>query len=218
MQRGNNRLPVFLATEEFVVYRELLRQASGIAGCAIHAYVLMTNHVHLLATPAEAGSAARLMKELSQSYARWFNQRHRRTGTLWEGRYRSAVVETERYLFACYRYVESNPVRARMVASPAEYPWSSHRANACGTPDPVVTPHPRFTALDASPEGRENAYRALFATPLDDAVLTSLRRATRTRTVVGTESFVGPLARRLRRRLPPMPQGGDRRSDAFRDL
>lgn len=216
IQRGNNRTSVFLAPEELTAYRALLQAASAVAGCAIHAYVLMTNHVHLLVTPGDASGAARLMKELSQGYARWFNRRHRRTGTLWEGRYRSAVVDSDRYLLACHRYIELNPVRAKMVAHAADYTWSSVRSNGWGAEDPLLTPHPCYAALGASPAERQAAYRGLLASPFDEAVLAALRRATHTRTAVGADAFVGMLASQLQRPLPPGPHGGDRRSEAFR--
>ncbi len=216
MQRGNNRSPVFLAPEELKTYRALLQTATADAGCAIHAYVLMTNHVHLLVTPADASGAARLMKELSQGYARWFNRRHRRTGTLWEGRYRSAVIDSERYLLTCHRYIELNPVRAQMVSRPEDHAWSSVLCNAWGAEDALITPHPRYEALGATAEERQAAYRGLLTEPLEEEALAAVRRATHTRTVVGGEEFVEPLATRFERSLPPRTQGGDRRSEAFR--
>ena len=216
MQRGNNRTPVFLDTEDFLVYRELLRRASNHADCALHAYVLMTNHVHLLATPRQANAPGHLMKAVSQGYARWFNRRYRRSGTLWEGRFRSAAIDSERYLFACSRYIELNPVRALMTERPEDYEWSSFRGNACGLDDPLLTPHPRYGALGTTRLERQNAYSALFAEPLDDAVIAALRRGSHTRTVLVPSSFAAALEEQQQRRLPPIPQGGDRRSPDFR--
>ena len=218
IQRGNNRTPVFLAYDEFRSYRELLQVTSAGSGCALHAYVLMTNHVHLLVTPDDVRAVPRLMKRLAQGYARWFNCRHRRTGTLWEGRYRSAVIDSERYLLACSRYIELNPVRARMVSHPEDYEWSSFRANACGADDPLLTPHPCYIALDRTAGERRAAYRALFAEALDEAVLAALRRGTHTRTVAGSTSFVARLEAKELRRLPPAGHGGDRRSATFRAI
>jgi putative transposase len=216
IQRGNNRSPVLLATNELCTYRALLHAASLDAGCAIHAYVFMTNHVHLLVTPPDTGAAARFMKGLSQGYARWFNRHHRRTGTLWEGRYRSSVIDSERYLLVCSRYIELNPVRAGMVARPEDYPWSSFHGNAAGREDALLSPHPCYTALGGSPAERQAAYRALLAEELDPGHLDALRRATHTRTVFGPASVVASLEESLQRQLPPMTQGGDRRSAAFR--
>lgn len=216
IQRGNNRTPVFLAPEELRTYRALLREATDDSGCALHAYVLMRNHVHLLVTPADAGGAARLMKMLSQSYARWFNLRHERTGTLWEGRYRSALIDSERYLLTCHRYIELNPVRAKIAAQPADYAWSSVHFSARGVADALITPHPRYLALGTTTEERLTAYRGLLTEPLDDEALATLRRGTHTRTAAGAVTFVEPLARRFGRALPPRAQGGDRRSEGFR--
>ena len=212
IQRGNNRGPVFLAPEELARFRLLVRTASVDTGCAVHAYVFMTNHVHLLVTPNHVGSPARFMQMLSQAYARWFNGRHGRTGTLWEGRYRSAVIDSEQYLLVCSRYIELNPVRAAMVARPDDYRWSSFHANALGDDDALLTPHPSYAALGGSPAERRAAYRALFDDALDSTQLDAIRRATHTRSALEPLAAVGL----LEQQLPPMRHGGDRRSSAFR--
>ena len=141
IQRGNNRQACFAADEDYRFYLDCLRDASQRYRCAIHAYVLMTNHVHLLVTPGETGAISRFMQHVGRRYVQHFNFLYQRSGTLWEGRYKSSLVDAENYLLTCYRYIEMNPVRAAMVREPVEYRWSSHRANALGHPDSVLTPH-----------------------------------------------------------------------------
>ena len=151
--RGNNRLPCFIDDRDRNLYLSYLQEYSLANGCEIHAYVLMTNHVHLLATGREAMGVSRFMQVLNRRYARYFNKAHERTGTLYEGRFRSSLIQTERNFFAVMRYIELNPVRAGMVATPGEYRWSSHRENVGGAPRGLVTPHPLYDQLGASPGG-----------------------------------------------------------------
>jgi putative transposase len=152
IQRGNNRAPCFFEDTDYLVYLQNLRTLSGEADCRIHAYVLMTNHVHLLLTPAAAEGPSNLMKNLGQRYVQYINRRYNRSGSLWEGRFRSSLVETERYFLTCQRYIELNPVRAGMVRTPEEYKWSSHAANGLGVPDSIVSPHPEYLRLGSSEE------------------------------------------------------------------
>lgn len=217
IQRGNNRAPMFLAPADVGRFRHILHGAGLATGCAIHAYVFMTNHVHLLVTPEEEDGPARLMQALGRHYVRWFNTRHRRTGTLWEGRYRSAVIDSERYFLTCSRYIELNPVRAGMVRRPEEYPWSSVRANALGKPNALITPHTLYTALGRSATERQAAYQGLLRTALDDTDVARLRRATQRGTVLGRDSFVQEVAQRLDRPVARLSRGGDRRTRAFRE-
>jgi len=150
-----------------VVRRLLAAAASHCVGRdAIHAYVFMTNHVHLLMTPAADAAIGKAMQSIGRRYVHHFNTRYVRTGTLWEGRYKATVVDSEAYLITCYRYIELNPVRAGMVHDPRDYPWSSHRANALGGSDPLVTPHDVYLALGSKATPREAAYRALFGAEL----------------------------------------------------
>ncbi len=176
-QRGVDRCATFLASEDFATYLWVLRGASRAAGCAVHAYALMTNHVHLLVTPTQVSGPARLMLLLGRRYVRYFNDRYRRTGTLWEGRYRSTTVGTDDYFFACTRYIECNPQRAGLVAKADAYPWSSFRHNACGEPDPVITAHPLYEALGPHDGARREAYRCLFATELAPRTITEIHTA-----------------------------------------
>jgi putative transposase len=175
IQRGNNRNPTFTDRTDFDSYLRFLREGAHDTGCAIHAYVLMSNHVHLLVTPAVRGAVSDLMQRLGRRYVPWYNERHGRTGTLWEGRFRSALVTSESHLLACARYIELNPVRAGMVGAPEHYSWSSHAANAFGRVDPLVTPHPVLRALGSPWQA---AYRDLFAIPLLDETLAGIRAAT----------------------------------------
>jgi len=207
MQRGNNRQDVFFTPDDRVRYLERLQALAPETGCALHAFVLMTNHVHLLLTPAAEDSCARLMKRLSQAHAQYINRTLGRTGTLWEGRFRSCLVEDERYLLTCQRYIELNPVRAGMVASPGDYPWSSHRANAGLEQCDYLTPHPDYLALGVDADQRYRAYRALFDQALDSAVKVRVRHALRSETVLGEPAFVERLSRRLGRALARRPRG-----------
>jgi putative transposase len=162
IQRGNNRSASFLDDEDREHYLAALLHASERARCAIHAYVLMPNHSHLLVTADDALAPARMMQSLGSKYVRYFNKRHGRTGTLWEGRYRSSLIDSERYFLQCSRYIETNPVRAGMVHEPGAYRWSSFRSNAEGEPDVLVRRHPVYLALGRWSSVRREAYRALF--------------------------------------------------------
>ena len=171
IQRGNNRAAMFSLPTDYYAYRKHLRLACEEHGCRIHAYVFMTNHVHLIMSPNSADGIGLAIQSLGRRYVPYFNRSSGRTGALWERRYRATMIDTDRYLLACYRYVELNPVRAGMVTDPGDYPWSSYRANALGGQDDLVTPHERFEGL-----GRK-AYRELVRVPLDDATLHEIRAA-----------------------------------------
>ena len=208
IQRGNNREAVFFCDEDYERYRAWLSEAAARHGCAIHAYVLMTNHVHLLLTPSAAHSLPRLMQALGRRYVRYVNDAYRRTGTLWEGRYRAAPIDSEAYFLACCRYIELNPVRAGMVARAGDYRWSSWRAHALGAADPLLAAaHALYRALAPTPAGRQEAYRALFGAPLDEAFLTELRAATNGGWALGDARFKRQIAKAMRRRVAPLPKG-----------
>ena len=184
-QRGVDRCVTFISDDDFALYLWVLRDATVRARCAVHAYALMTNHVHLLLTPADSDAPARLMRALGQRYVRYFNDRYRRTGTLWEGRFRSTIVDTDRYFLACSRYIERNPVRAGIVADPGAYYWSSYRRNACGEDDGIITPHLLYTTLGGDDDARRAAYRGLFATEIPAVVAAEIRTAPRGRHTLG---------------------------------
>lgn len=178
VQRGHNRRACFQHDTDYLVYLSNLRDLSLSAGCALHAYCLMTNHVHLLVTPSHAQSCALMMRNLGQRYVQYFNRRYQRSGTLWEGRYRSCLVESAKYVIACYRYIERNPVRAQMVPLPGAYAWSSYRGNAGIAPNALLTPHAEYEALGLTAESRQGAHRQLCAVKDDPAFLASIRDAT----------------------------------------
>lgn len=189
IQRGNDRRPCFAAIGDYLRYRDELADTSRRFGCTVHAYVLMTNHVHLLTTPSERGAVSRMMQAIGRRYVAHFNARHRRTGTLWEGRFKAGLVAGDLYLLTCYRYIELNPVRAGMVAGPAAYRWSSHHANALGADDPLITPDPAYIRLGRGDAERRAAYRALFDGQTDPAVLDDLRLHTQQQKAWGTPHF-----------------------------
>jgi putative transposase len=217
IQRGNNRQAVFFGDGDYRVYLDTLQHAATTRGCAIHAYVLMTNHVHLLLTPERTEGPSRLMQAVGRRYVRHVNGGYRRTGTLWEGRYKSALIDSERYLLICSRYIELNPVRAGMVDRPDDYRWSSYRCNATGRRDEVTQPHPLYSRLGGDAEQRQASYRALFAGHLDEAVLTSIRQGTEAGEVIGNDRFRDEIAAMAKRRVRHYPHGGDRKSERFRN-
>lgn len=185
IQRGNNRNRCFFRESDRTVYLSYLRRFAPACGCLVHAYCLMSNHVHLLVTPQTADASGSLMKRLGQHYVQYVNRAHGRTGTLWEGRYRSCVAASERYVLACYRYIELNPVRAAMVSHPHEYRWSSFHANAHGERDGLLAPHPAYIALADGDAPRRIQYRGLFDTRLDPRLVDEIRSATRNGRVLG---------------------------------
>jgi putative transposase len=201
IQRGNNRGACFYADEDYRRYLYELKELSVRCGCAVHAYVLMTNHVHLLLTPRTTDSAALLMKHLGQRYVQYVNRTYKRSGTLWEGRFRSCLTQSEDYVLACYRYIEQNPVRARMVNHTRDYRWSSHRANAEGKYDALVTPHDEYLRLGRGEDERRQAYQALFKAQLDPETVEEIRVATNGNFVLGAERFQREVACALKRRV-----------------
>lgn len=174
-QRGNNRLPCFLDDGNRMRYLHLLGDALRASGCQPHAYVLMDNHVHLLATPAEAGAVGRMMQRLGRGYIGLFNGRHGRTGTMWEGRYKACLVDSEDHVLRCYRYIDLNPVRARITHGPASYRWSSCAANLGERQHSGLTAHPAWQSLGSSRQERGTAYRALLDEVLDHDALAEMR-------------------------------------------
>ena len=185
MQRGTNRGPVFGTRADCSAYLDFLHTASERTSCAVHAYVLMSNHIHLLVTPPQRESVAAMMQWLGRCYVRYFNRCYGRTGTLWEGRYKSTPVATERYFFTCSRYIELNPVRAGIVDHPAAYPWSSYRRNALGRADRMVTSHSLYRSLGPTEDERCAAYTELFAAHVDPAVVDAIRLSTARGAVLG---------------------------------
>ncbi|NHZ95770.1 transposase [Massilia sp. CCM 8734] len=194
IQRGNNRLPCFFTEADYLVYLDMLRLSAQQAGCRVHAYVLMTNHVHLLVSPQSCSSPAIMMKALGERYVPYVNRRRSRTGTLWEGRYRSCLVQDAQYLFVCQRYIELNPVRAGMATHPLDYRWSSYQANAYGERNNIIEPHILYDALGAERFERELRYRALFEEEMPWEMVEQLRHATHQNAVFGSEEFIDQMA------------------------
>lgn len=217
VQRGNNRQPVFFSNEDYRIYLETFQQAAASHGCAVHAYVLMTNHVHLLLTPAQTEGPSRVMQAIGRRYVCYVNRKYRRTGTLWEGRFKSALIDSERYLLTCSRYVELNPVRAGMVKHPDEYRWSSYRYNALGRQDVLITPHPLYEQLGSNAGMRQSVYRGLFAGHIDEADMRSIRNGAETGTVIGNDRYREGIEAMIKRRVARYPHGGDRRSMRYRE-
>jgi putative transposase len=187
IQRGNNRLPCFACRSDYLVYLDMLRECAYDCGCALHAYVLMTNHTHLLFSPDDEHGASVLMQRLGQRYVQYFNRRHTRTGTLWEGRFRSCLVLDEQYFLACQRYIELNPVRAQMVDEPEHYPWSSYRINAFGQHSFLIKPHLAYLRLHHETIPRQAAYRQLCGEALPDQLLAEIRDASNGNRSLGIE-------------------------------
>jgi putative transposase len=206
-QRGINCNPCFESEADYYLYLGLLAELSPRFACSVHAYVLMTNHVHLLATADEPGGASLFMKNLAQRYAQHFNRKSHRCGPLWDGRFRSSPVDSERYLLACYRYIELNPVRAGMVRSPADYPWSSFRTNAMSAPSPFLHPHSEYLRLGSTTSERQAAYLGMLTTGLSPSELAAIRGAINANSALGDEGFIAGVEARLGRTARPTPRG-----------
>jgi len=189
IQRGNARNPCFFRRSDYDRYLHFLTEAADANACMIHAYVLMTNHVHLLATAPRRGAIGRMMQDVGRRFVRIVNDATGRTGTLWEGRYKSCLVDSEAYLLACYRYIELNPVRAGMVVDPGDYAWSSYRANALGRRDAVITPHALFLAISRDEAERRERYRALVAEGVAGDQVREIRLVTQRQRALGPPPF-----------------------------
>jgi putative transposase len=212
IQRGNNRQAIFAVTHDYETLLGLIEEYAKKFGVAIHAYVLMSNHLHLLATPTTEDGVPQLMQALGRSYVRYFNARQARTGTLWEGRYKSTLIQAERYLLACMAYIDLNPVRAGMVADPADYPWSSHLHYIGRRQDKLVTPHPLYWELGNTPFARDIAYSELVRSGLDAEQQRALTDATFRGWALGEPDYVAELQRRTERRVSKGKAGRPRTS------
>jgi putative transposase len=212
IQRGNNRQAIFASDADRRVLLDLLDGSSRDLGVAIHSYVLMDNHFHLLATPRTERGLPEFMQAVGRRYVRYFNDRQGRTGTLWEGRYRSTLVQAERYLLPCMVYIDLHPVRAGIARQPADYPWSSHCFYAGSAPDRLVTPHPLFWALGNTPFAREQAYVRLVADGLGASLQQQLTDSTLRGWALGDPGYLSQLAGQTDRRLAPKPAGRPRKS------
>jgi putative transposase len=212
IQRGNNRQACFYHDPDYRLYLEWLGEYAIKTGCQIHAYVLMTNHVHLLLTAQSVDGVGQLMKHLGQRYVQYINRTYRRSGTLWEGRFKSCLAQSEHYTLNCYRYIELNPVRAGMVDHPAEYRWSSYRCNAQGEKNRVIQAHSTYLELGPDAEHREMFYRDLFKTHMPVELVDEIRAATNGNYVLGDSVFREQVTATLGRRVVPGVSGRPRRT------
>ena len=216
IQRGNNRQACFGDDSDFKAYLSYLKEAAIQNSVAIHAYVLMTNHVHILATPSDAQGLGKMLQTLGRRYVQFFNHKYGRTGTLWEGRYKSTLVQTEHYLLMVYRYIELNPVRAGMVEHASEYPWSSYRYNAVGLSIDLITPHREYLKLGKESEIRQKAYRLLFRGRMAEKDLAEIRDCTNKSWVLGDERFRLKIEASTGIQTQRVGRGGDRKSEKYR--
>ena len=207
IQRGVDRQPVFFADEDCQFYFDWLGVYAKGRGIELHAYCLMTNHVHLLLSSPSADALGGLMQDLGRRYVQYVNRPYRRSGGLWQGRYQASFVQSERYLLSCMRYVELNPVRAEMVVAPGDYRWSSYRANALGAQGALVVPRQEYLALGATPDERQANYRHLFVTEVDDPAWNLIRSATQQGVLVADSAFAEIIEQRLGHSIQARPRG-----------
>lgn len=213
IQRGNNREPCFYGEPDYHRYLDDLREAAEQNHCRVHAYVLMTNHVHLLVTPMADHGVTHLMQDLGRQYVRYVNYTYRRTGTLWEGRYKSSLIDSEAYLLTAMRYIEMNPVRAGMVMHPGDYRWSSYGTNAHGRTNALITPHPVYQSLGGESAPRQHRYRESLRMHLDPDQLHAIREALNQELVLGRDDFKNKIERMTERQSRPGIPGRPRRLD-----
>lgn len=207
IQRGNNRQPIFSSAADYRQLLALLRNHALENQVAVHSYVLMSNHFHVLLTPQQSEGLPRMMQAVGRSYVQYFNRRQQRTGTLWEGRYRSTVLQTERYLLQCMAYIDLNPVRAGMVGGPQDYPWSSYAHYTGQRADPLISPHPLYWEMGNTPFAREAAYQSWVQAGVDGASQQALTDATLQGWALGEAEFVADLQKRTLRRISKSKPG-----------
>lgn len=213
IQRGNNREPCFYSEQDYRRYLDDLKKSASKYDCRVHAYVLMTNHVHMLVTPMKDHGISDMMQALGRRYVYYVNKTYQRTGTLWEGRYKSSLVDSDHYLLTCMRYIELNPVRANMVKHPGEYKWSSYSENAQNRYDGLVERHPIYLELGAVDEDRQAAYRELFRNHMDSEELHEIRDSLNHELVLGRSYFKDKIEkitnRKTRLGIPGRPMIGE---------
>ena len=207
IQRGNNRQAIFASTAHYQTLLDLLQESAKKFDVEVHAYVLMSNHFHLLATPRTVDGLPQMMQAVGRRYVRYFNDAQKRSGTLWEGRYKSTLIQTERYLLACMAYIDLNPVRAALVTQARDYPWSSHGHYTGLRTDKLITPHPLIWELGNTPFAREAAYAELVQSGLSSGQQTALTDATLRGWALGDPDFVADLQKRTQRRVSQISAG-----------
>lgn len=207
IQRGNNRQICFSTDDDMAAYANWLYKYAKEYEVHIHAWVFMTNHVHLLVTPWRENSVSKMMQSLGRIYVRYYNKTYRRSGTLWEGRFKSGLVESTGYLLTCYQYIELNPVRAAMVDDPSQYMWSSYHSNGLGIRAKLITPHETYLGLGKTESERLENYRELFRNHLCTDVLKDIRNSVNKGLIFGSDRFKDEVAANLKRRVRPGKPG-----------
>ena len=213
IQRGNNREPIFADESDYLFYIECLKQAAQDNELRIHSYVLMTNHVHILATPEQENSISKTLQSIGRRYVQYFNYTYDRTGTLWEGRYKATLIDSTQYLLTCMRYIELNPVRSKQVKKPIDYRWSSFEANALGKADHLIQPHQEYAKLARSNSDRQKRYRALFRSSVNEQDLEAIRNASNKGWALGNDRFREKIEKLAGRRAAPKPRGRPRKKE-----
>ncbi len=212
VQRGRCREPVFFDDEDYQMYLGWLKDAAKKYGVLIHAYVLMTNHIHILATPSDSQGITRMMQYVGRFYVPYINKTYGMSGSIWEGRYKSSMINAEDYLLACMRYIELNPVRADMVRAPAHYRWSSYRCNGQGKVNELITPHAIYTSLDKTHTLRTAAYKAIFKAHVNEGVLDDIRESCQSGTPLGNDSFRVKIEKKLQCKVGYARRGRPKRA------
>lgn len=207
VQRGVNRMPCFREEDDRAAYAHWMGVAAAKYRVDIHAWVFMTNHVHLLVTPRKDLAVSRFMQYLGRFYVRYFNATYDRSGTLWEGRFFASVIEEDAYFLACQRYIELNPVRAGITEKPDEYHWSSYHANGMGLDSTLASPHPLYLGLGRSRNARQKSYRELCGESVSEQESAKIRNALRTESILGSIGFIKSLEKITGRRLRPQAPG-----------
>ncbi len=212
VQRGHSQEPVFFEDNDYRAYLGWLAEAATRYECAIHAYVLMTNHIHILATPKDKHSISLMMQYIGRRYVPYINASYGTSGTIWEGRYKASLIHDEQYLLTCMRYIELNPIRAELTKSPGYYRWSSYRANAQGKEDKLLTTHPLYLSLGKTNASRLEGYKALFKAHIDEEDLKDIRAAWQTGTPLGNDYFKEKIERKLNSKVGQARRGRPKRA------
>ena len=217
MHRGNNRQHIFNTEEDMLKIKDDIAHGLKKSGCSLHAYVIMTNHLHLLITPESKEQLAIFMQAMANRYVRYFNALHKRTGTLWEGRFKSCLVDSDSYLFSLHKYIEMNPVMANMVANAAEYPWSSYAQNALGETDSLITEHCLYAQLSDIPELRQARYKEILDQLNIDQQRSRIVKATLAGEAYGSDAFHHKISKLVNRVTKLASHGGDRKSENYKN-
>ncbi|MCK5356119.1 MAG: transposase [Methyloprofundus sp.] len=218
MHRGNNRQDIFESEDDMLRIKEDIECSLSKSNCHLHAYVIMSNHLHLLITPSDKVQLAKFMQSMANRYVRYYNAKHQRTGTIWEGRFKSCLVDSDHYLFSLYKYIEMNPVKANMVEGVADYPWSSYRCNALGESDNLITEHKLYTCLGSNLEERYVRYKELFSElSVSQQQEEEITKATLTGEVFGSTGFHHKISLLIPRVTRLSGHGGDRKSQDYKN-